>query len=134
MELTASAKETILREARKDWKDYLAKLENYNTMVEDCAKRGYRPEYCFHGTPLWVDYDVMCPACESGNYTTYMTFADILSLTLGEYRATARRVSNYVQPKALETYRTLKELVSEEFAYETLWKIIRESWGRFHSV
>ena len=134
MELTASAKETILREARKDWKNYLSQLENYNTMVKDCAKRGYRPEYCFHGTPLWVDYDVMCPACESGNYTTYMSFTDILIMTLSEYRATAQRVSDYSLPKALETYHNLKELVSEDFAYETLQTVTKSVWGRFHSV
>lgn len=44
---------------RKQWAAYDAECAEY-------AAQGYRPHTCFHGTSLWVDYDVMCGPCEEG--------------------------------------------------------------------
>lgn len=30
------------------------------------AEKGYRPEYCIHGTYMWVDHDCACGYCEEG--------------------------------------------------------------------
>lgn len=30
------------------------------------SKRGYRPEFCIHGTYQWTDYDNICGGCEDG--------------------------------------------------------------------
>lgn len=49
----------IFASYRNDWAEYDAECAEY-------AKQGYRPYSCFHGTSLWVDYDVMCGACEDG--------------------------------------------------------------------
>ena len=36
----------------------------YEQDCNDLASQGFAPEFCKHGTYLWVDYDVMCPYCE----------------------------------------------------------------------
>lgn len=38
--------------------------EEYQKMVNDCARQGYRPQYCIHGVNQWVDYDCACSSCE----------------------------------------------------------------------
>lgn len=65
----------VFESYRKDWAAYEAECAEY-------AAQGYRPYSCFHGTSLWVDYDVMCGPCEDG----YGWFDPMLyrQLALGE--------------------------------------------------
>ena len=55
----------------------------YERMVEDCYRQGYRPHYCRHGRDLWVDYDVICGYCEEGDPDPYV-------MALNEARAAVR--------------------------------------------
>lgn len=39
---------------------------DWEQMAEECREQGFRPEYCIHGTYMWVDYDCACGYCEMG--------------------------------------------------------------------
>lgn len=38
--------------------------KQYERECAEYYEQGYRPQYCFHGTSLWVDYDPICGECE----------------------------------------------------------------------
>jgi hypothetical protein len=67
-------------------KGFRASWEAYQRDCEDYRKDGYRPAYCFHGTSLWHDYDVICGSCEDyGNYWNYEVYAR-MSLDMAHHR------------------------------------------------
>lgn len=44
-------------------------LAAYSNYLEECradAAAGHRSHYCEHGANQWVDWDVICGACEDG--------------------------------------------------------------------
>lgn len=43
------------------------RVKEYEEACESWAEQGYRPEYCFHGTYLWTDYDPICGRCEDSD-------------------------------------------------------------------
>lgn len=42
----------------------------YEQECQEYLKNGYRPQYCKHGTNMWVDWDCACWRCESEEYRT----------------------------------------------------------------
>lgn len=42
--------------ARREWE----------AEAQECARQGFRPMTCEHGTYMWTDWDPMCGACEEG--------------------------------------------------------------------
>lgn len=48
------------------FKDFEARWARFEEEKDEYYREGYRPQYCFHGTNLWVDYDPICQACEDG--------------------------------------------------------------------
>lgn len=73
---TGTIAQTVAELAAQFMKGYKADYTDYLEMVEDCARRGYRPEYCIHGTHQWTDYDNICGGCETeGNRWDYLTYA-----------------------------------------------------------
>lgn len=38
----------------------------WDEMARECAEQGFRPEYCIHGTYMWVEWDCACGLCEQG--------------------------------------------------------------------
>lgn len=73
---TKTAAKSVAELAAHIMKGYKADYAAYLEMVEDCARRKYRPEYCIHGTYQWTDYDNICGGCEDeGNTWNYLTYA-----------------------------------------------------------
>lgn len=66
MEIKTKTPAFILKLAVKVFESYRKQWAEYDAECAEYAKQGYRPYSCFHGTNLWVDYDVMCGACEDG--------------------------------------------------------------------
>jgi hypothetical protein len=66
METKTKTPAFTLKLAAKIFESYRKQWAAYDAECADYAKQGYRPYSCFHGTSLWVDYDVMCGACEDG--------------------------------------------------------------------
>lgn len=78
----------------------------YRRAAADAADAGYRPEQCFHGASLWVDYDVMCQWCEEGYVNEYSTVADIVAQAQDEAEGdirhkVEREAEQYVLDQAL---------------------------------
>ena len=67
---------------------------DYEAMLADCHRMGYRASHCIHGTYLWGDYDVMCNGCESSDYflSEDMTFVTALREARDKYAARERRL------------------------------------------
>lgn len=55
-------------------------------------QHGYRPQYCYHGTKLWTDYDPICGPCEAGEYDP-RHHKDDSEERAAEHQATARRIA-----------------------------------------
>lgn len=73
---TKTVAKSVPELAAQIMKGYKADHAAYLEMVEDCGRRGYRPEYCIHGTSQWTDYDNICGGCETeGNTWDYLTYA-----------------------------------------------------------
>lgn len=39
--------------------------EGYAQACKEWAEEGFAPQFCIHGTNLWVDYDCACFMCEA---------------------------------------------------------------------
>lgn len=39
--------------------------EQWQRDADEHRRNGHRPQRCEHGTPMWVEYDAMCPGCEA---------------------------------------------------------------------
>lgn len=48
-------------------REFEAARDEWLADVDREAARGNRPSHCFHGSSLWVDYDVACGPCEDPN-------------------------------------------------------------------
>lgn len=85
----------IFESYRNDWAEYDAECAKY-------AKDGYRPHTCFHGTNLWVDYDVMCGPCEDGyGWLDPMLYRQLaLSEAKRAYKEFDERLNIYTQASA----------------------------------
>lgn len=131
MTLTAHAKSTIIREARKDWADLQQTIQDWNDMADECQRQGYRPKYCIHGTSSWTDYDNICAGCEDGIYPQDTTYTDVLRNTLASYRSAHERF----QSKAEDFNNLAKALralgVSDSLSSDTLIASMNEVLGRF---
>ena len=66
METKTKTPTFILKLAAKIFAFYGTQWAAYDAECAEYAAQGYRPHTCFHGTSLWVDYDVMCGPCEDG--------------------------------------------------------------------
>lgn len=66
METKTKTPTFILKLAVKIFEFYRKQWAAYDAECAEYAAQGYRPHTCFHGTSLWVDYDVMCGPCEEG--------------------------------------------------------------------
>lgn len=130
MTLTASTSKTIIREAHKSFDRIQRTIEDYNIMVTDCRKQGYRPSHCIHGTYLWVDYDVMCPGCEDSYDPRNLTYMDVLKETLEEYRIISRRYLAEL-PNISKAHTSLVQSGLRDLADETFNKATSELLGRF---
>jgi len=55
-----------LYEIYKDARSWInERREQYRAECKAWAKQGFRPQYCIHGTNLWVEYDPICGYCEA---------------------------------------------------------------------
>lgn len=63
---TKKISQSELKLALVIFKSYAAQWAAYESDAAECAKQGYRPSHCFHGTYLWTDYDPICGPCEDG--------------------------------------------------------------------
>lgn len=52
--------------AKRDRDDYELSTRRYNEYRDEMLSKGFRPEYCIHGSYQWTDSDVNCLACELG--------------------------------------------------------------------
>jgi hypothetical protein len=74
------------RDLTEEWNHHVAELvqlhadrvEEYRAELEEYRLDGYSPRHCFHGTYLWVDYDVMCGPCEMGDIDHYSDEEEVL--------------------------------------------------------
>ena len=53
--------------AKRDRDDYELSTRRYNEYRDEMLSKGFRPEYCIHGSYQWTDSDVNCLACELGD-------------------------------------------------------------------
>lgn len=131
MTIAPAIRSIIVREARKDFADIQSVVANYNEMVEECRRQGYRAQYCIHGTNNWTDYDNICPGCEDGIFPQDTTYMDVLKDVLEEYRATQKRLKDSASD-ICQLALTLKSLgLYEESRSEIIFKIADEMRGRF---
>jgi hypothetical protein len=65
--IPAHTRPLVMRIALQRLKALKERQRQYEEYCRDMAAQGYRPEVCFHGTNLWVDYDPICGPCEDGS-------------------------------------------------------------------
>ena len=67
----------LIRLAHARLKQLKKRDARYDEECREYARQGFRPHYCRHGRNLWVDYDVICGACEDGlsNYQLALIYA-----------------------------------------------------------
>lgn len=130
MSLTPVTKAIILREAHKDFALLQLRIEDYNEMLADCAKHGYRAQYCIHGTNQWTDYDNICGHCENGHDPRNQTFTDVLRDTLDEYRRRQAKLKDNSQ-NLLNVSMSLVAMGLYDLATKTTLDAIEEILGRF---
>jgi len=51
-------------------------IARWESMARECARQGFAPEYCIHGTRMWVDYDCACWQCEMGDDPRELSLSD----------------------------------------------------------
>lgn len=130
MSLSPATKAIILRETHKDFARLQLVISDYNEMVEDCAKHGYRARYCIHGTDQWTDYDNICGYCEDGYDPRNQTFTDVLRTNLSEYRQRHAELENNSQ-NLLKAQTALVDMGLRDLATKTTLDAIKEILGRF---
>lgn len=130
MSLTPATKAIILREAHKDFALLQLRIADYNEMLADCAKHGYRAQYCIHGTNQWTDYDNICGYCENGDDPRNQTFTDVLRNTLDEYRRRQAKLKDNSQ-NLLNVSMSLVAMGLYDLATKTTLDAIEEILGRF---
>lgn len=130
MSLTPATKAIILREAHKDFALLQLRIADYNEMVEDCAKHGYRAQYCIHGTNQWTDYDNICGHCENGDDPRNQTFTDVVRNTLDEYRRRQAKLKDNSQ-NLLKAHSALVAMGLSDLATKTALEATEEILGRF---
>lgn len=131
MTLSASAKAIIIREARKDWADIQRTVADWNEMADQCQREGYAPRYCIHGTDRWTDYDNICGGCEDGIFPQDMTYMEVLSNTLAQYRRVRERVQNNRHQLSTMSTSMRNMGLSDKLISETIMGAIDEMYGRF---
>jgi len=65
-DLGRSDRRLVLKHVRYHWEQERQHYINWEAEAEEYRAEGKRPHYCPHGMNLWVDYDVICGACEEG--------------------------------------------------------------------
>lgn len=91
MEIT---KAMILPMALHIFKDFEARWAKFEEEKEAYYREGFRPQYCFHGTSNWTDYDNICGPCEDGYGWFDRQAYRLLSLSMAHqaYREWSKRV------------------------------------------
>ena len=103
METSTKTDTFVLKLAVKIFAHYGKQWEAYESDCESYAKDGYRPAHCFHGTALWVDYDVMCGACEEGyGWFDPMLYRQLaLAEAKGAYKSFDERLDIYTKVSSM---------------------------------
>lgn len=71
METTTKLTNAELVLALKIFRRWESQWASYQSDCEDWSKQGFRPQYCFHGRNMWVDYDCVCGTCEDLGYYSF---------------------------------------------------------------
>lgn len=113
----------------------LARMERRQTeweeMADACHRRGFSPEFCFHGAYLWVDHDCACYLCETDAVDQWTPRGELMRYALAyapeQIRADAEdrhsmRMDVHVALAILRTAQQRGELTDELAAYE--WRIV----------
>lgn len=57
--------------------EFFEEQKEYREECKEYAKKGWRHQFCFHGTNMWVDYDCACASCEDGHPDEYTAPEDV---------------------------------------------------------
>jgi hypothetical protein len=83
-DISTGERRTVLAKALEIVKAERKRHADWAESAEEWRRQGYRPHYCPHGMNLWVDYDVICGACEDGRgYFDYLTELDVALCYVG---------------------------------------------------
>lgn len=61
---------------------FRARQAEYLEAQAEANAKGWRTEYCIHGTYMWADYDAICGGCEEGEFTEYTRGTDLMRVAL----------------------------------------------------
>lgn len=74
-------------------------VRHWEDMANDCARQGFRPEFCIHGTYMWVDYDCACFDCEMGDDPRDLSLADFFEMVKGKKSYAIRKIQKMISER-----------------------------------